>query len=125
MIGSSRALRVFAYAGPCDLRKSYDGLAGLVANELRRDLLDGDLFLFVNRRRNRAKVLFFDGTGVCIYMKRMDKGRFPAPWRRSVRELEMTMSELALFLEGAALLERMALSPQRISPSDLASSARI
>lgn len=125
MIGSSRCIRVFAYAKPADLRRSYDGLFAIATEEMKHNVLAGDLFLFVNKRRNRAKVLLFDGTGMCIYMKRMDKGRFAAPWRRSTEQVEMTTSELALFLEGALLLETIALSPTRISDRDLAVGSRI
>ena len=120
MIGSTRGVRVFAYAKAADLRRSYDGLYAIATEEMKCDVLAGDLFLFVNMRRNRAKVLLFDGTGMCIYMKRMDKGRFAAPWRRSTKQFEMTTSELALFLEGALLLETISLSPKRIMQKDLA-----
>lgn len=85
------------------MRKAYEGLSALVREQLGRDLLRGDLFLFVGRTRTRAKVLLFDGTGLCIFMKRLEKGHFAAPWERAKgdREIEMTMSELALLLEGA------------------------
>ena len=120
MIGLSRALRVYAYAEPVDMRKAYEGLSAIVRNELRRDVLDGELFLFVGKNRRRAKVLVFDGTGLGVYAKRLDKGRFAAPWERgSNGAIEMTLSELALFLEGAELLGRRSLSPPRITPEDL------
>jgi len=112
MIGSTRALRVFAYAAAADLRKGFDGLHGLVAAELGRDPLSGDCFLFVNRARTRAKVLLWDGTGLCIYQKRLEEGRFACLWERAAsREVELTLSELALFLEGSRLVGRVALSP--------------
>ena len=63
MIGTTRSLRVFAYAAPVDLRKGYDGLYGLVVGDLERDPLTGDCFLFVNRNRTRAKVLVWDVRG--------------------------------------------------------------
>lgn len=66
MIGTMGAYRVFAYAAPCDMTRSYEGLHAIVRNELGHDILDGDLNFFTNRRRNRAKVLYFDGTGRCI-----------------------------------------------------------
>ncbi|MCP4445832.1 MAG: IS66 family insertion sequence element accessory protein TnpB [Myxococcales bacterium] len=78
MIGSTRSIRVFAYAKRADLRRSYDGLFAIATQQMNQDVLAGDLFLFVNKRRNRAKVLLFDGTGLCIYLKGMDKGRFAA-----------------------------------------------
>ena len=63
MITPSRAVRVFGYPAPCDMRKGYDSLGALVRDSLEQDLLDGDMFLFVARNRKRAKVLFFDGPG--------------------------------------------------------------
>jgi transposase len=69
MIGSSRRLRVFARCQPTDLRKGFSGLYGLVLNEMDRDPTSGDLYLFVNRRRTQAKVLLWDGTGLCLYSK--------------------------------------------------------
>ena len=94
MIGSSRALRVFAYAAPCDMRKGYDGLEAIVRNELARDITNGELYLFTNARRRRAKVLLFDGTGLAIYMKRLDKGQFAKLWAAGDSVLSMTMPSL-------------------------------
>lgn len=120
MIGSSRAVRVWAYAAPTDMRKSYEGLSGIVRNELGRDILAGELYLFTNARRTRAKVLLFDGTGLCIYMKRLDKGQFAKLWRAEGSALSLTMSELALFLEGSDLVGRRTLSPAAITAEELA-----
>jgi len=121
MIGSTRAVRVFAYAAPVDMRKGYEGLSALVRNELARDILAGELYLFTNRRRTRAKVLLFDGTGLCIYMKRMDKGLFAPLWRsgQDGSALSLTMSELSLFLEGSQLVGRRELSPPALTQEDL------
>ncbi len=112
MIGSTRQLRVFAFGQPVDMRNGFDGLFALVANQLRRDVLAGDLFLFVSKTRKRAKVLFWDGTGLCIYAKRLEQGRFGAPWKNGMgTALQMTTSELTLFLEGSVLAGRIPLSP--------------
>jgi transposase len=118
MIGSTRTLRVWAYPAPADLRKGFDGLCGLVTQR-RQDPLGGDCFLFVNRPRTRAKVLLWDGTGLCVYHKRLEQGRFAALWApdgaaTAVRTL--TLSELSLFLEGCTLLTRTALSPGTVTP---------
>jgi transposase len=68
--------------------------------------------LFVNAPRKRAKVLLWDGTGLCIYAKRLEQGRFACLWRdATARVVQLTMSELQLFLEGSALVGRVALSP--------------
>ncbi len=109
MIGSTRKLVVYAYSEPVDMRKGYNGLQALVDGELRHDVTDGHLYLFVARNRKRAKVLLWDGTGLCIFMKRMEVGQFVAPWLRRVPT--MTVSELALFLEGSHALKDQSLSP--------------
>ena len=120
MIGSTRTLRVWAYPAPADLRKGFDGLQALVAQTLRRDPLSGDCYLFVNRTRRRAKVLLWDGTGLCIYQKRLEQGRFASLWAQAAAStVELTLSELALFLEGCALLARQRLSPGVVQPASL------
>jgi transposase len=113
VIGSTRRLSVYAYGQPCDMRKSYDALSGLVTRALGRDFLSGDVFLFVGRDRKRAKALFWDGTGLCLYAKRLEKGRFALVWQREegAGALQLTVSELALFLEGSELVGRAPLSP--------------
>ena len=120
MIGSSRNLRVFAYAKPADMRKQYEGLSALVRQELGRDPQSGDLYLFQNRLRNRAKVLHYDGTGLCVYAKRLDKGRFAPLWRDSIeKELPLTVTELQLYLEGNELVGRLRFSPPKVVEKDL------
>jgi transposase len=120
MIGISRAMRVWAYTSPVDMRKGYEGLGAIVRNELKRDIMAGELYLFTNARRRRAKVLLFDGTGLAIYMKRLDKGQFAKLWRGDGEALSMTMSELALFIEGSEFVGRRPLSPPAITHEDLA-----
>ena len=102
------------------MRKHYDGLYALVVSEMKADPLSGDLFLFTNSRRTRAKALLWDGTGLCIYQKRLERGRFALLWRRSDKEMfEMTLSELALFFEGSTLVGALRLSPPPTSPQVL------
>lgn len=109
MIGSTRSLRVFAYGKPADMRKGFDGLYGLVKGHLERNPLSGDLYLFVSGNRKRAKVLMWDGTGLCLYAKRLEKGRFAHLWGEDT--LELTVAELQLFLEGSALVGKVRVSP--------------
>ncbi len=113
MIGSTRQVSVYAYGAPVDMRKGFDGLSALVMNDLGRDPLAGDFYVFTNRTRKRAKVLLWDGTGLCIYAKRLEQGRFACLWREpsTAAPLHLTMSELQLFLEGSAFVGRMPLSP--------------
>jgi transposase len=120
ILGTSRAVRVFAYPEPIDLRKGYDGLYGLVKTGLGRDPLSGDLFLFVNKRRGGCKVLVWDGTGLCIFQKRLERGRFAALWREDGAVVQLTASELALFIEGCDLVGRRVLSPGIVKPKVLA-----
>lgn len=121
MIGSTRQVRVYAYRAPADMRKSFDTLGALVAQGLQRDVMSGDLFLFINRTRRRAKVLFWDGTGMCLFAKRLERGQFAAPWARPGEgPLTLTTSELALLLEGSELIARMPLSPPPYRPTERA-----
>ena len=109
---SGRRVSVYAYTSPTDLRKGFDGLAALVGQKLGRDPLSGDLFLFVSRNRIRAKVLHWDGMGLCVYAKRLEKGRFACLWESEKGEpLRLTTSELQLFLEGSKLVGKISLSP--------------
>ena len=125
MIGSTRQVSVFAFGSPCDLRKGFDGLYSLVREHLDRDPLSGDLYLFVNRGRKRAKVLLWDGTGLCIYAKRLEQGRFACLWRApGETSVTLTLSELQLFLEGSALVGRFPLSPPVFVHKTLAIGAR-
>lgn len=112
MIGSTRSVRVWVHATPTDMRKSFDTLGAIVRGAMARDLLSGDVFLFVGKTKKRAKALYWDGTGLCVFAKRLEKGRFFAPWDRPRKEpIVWTTSELALFLEGSEVVGRVALSP--------------
>ena len=122
MIGAGRSVRVWACTSPTDLRKGYNGLFGLVKYGLRREPLSGDLFLFVNRRRNSCKVLLWDGTGLCIFQKRLEQGRFAELWRDDDGPLRLTSTELQLFIEGCELIGRRRLSPREVVPISLAES---
>jgi transposase len=110
---------VYAFPTPTDMRKGYTGLFGLVRDVLHQDPLSGHMFLFVAKNKRSAKVLLYDGTGLCIFAKRLQSGCFVAPWERG-RDgpLEMTQSELALFLEGSQAV-RVPLSPRRFLPREI------
>ena len=108
----STSLRVFAKTSPTDMRKSFDGLVGLVEREMGQQVESGDLFLFFNRRRNCVKVLWFAGDGLGIWYKRLESGTFEVPRPTSSisdngstapAAVEMRLSDLALILEGIDL----------------------
>jgi transposase len=117
-----RRVTVYAYTGPADMRKGFDGLSALVVQGLQQDPLSGDVFIFVSRDRVRAKVLHWDGTGLCVYAKRLERGRFAQVWADDVAApLTLTVSELDLFLDGSTLVGRVALSPPALTTFSLAS----
>jgi len=121
-----RTVRVWAYGRPTDLRKGYNGLVGLVKQELHEDPLGGDLFLFVSRRRTGCKVLLWDGTGLCIFMKKLERGRFAELWGDgSGKTVRLTPSELALYIEGCTLVGKKSLSPAPITRNELAVDDRV
>lgn len=118
LIGSSRRWQVYAFTQPVDLRKGFDSLAALVREQLGRDPTDGSLYLFVSRNRIRAKVLLWDGTGLCLFSKRIEEGRFAALWKREKDgEVVLSMSELTLYLEGCEEVGKRPISPPEIDPN--------
>lgn len=92
-------VRVYLYGSPCDMRKSFNGLIALAKNALGQDPLSGHLFVFVNRRGNYLKALYWDRSGFCIWYKRLEQGNFISNWTR-VGALEMDYTGLKLLLEG-------------------------
>lgn len=111
---------MWAYDKPCDMRKSFNTLQALVESEMKGELSSGDLFVFVAKNRKRAKVLYFDGTGLCLFCKRLETGNFATPWRGPMsKRLELTMNELSLFIEGSEALGRVTLSPPLLRKADL------
>jgi transposase len=84
------------------------------------DDVPGDL-LFTNRRRDSCKVLLWDGTGLCIFAKRLERGRFASLWRDDGSVVRLTASELALFIEGCDLVGRRTLSPAALAIKTLVS----
>jgi transposase len=79
MISPPAGVRVWLAAGATDLRKGFDGLAGLVQNQLSEDPFSGQLFVFRGRQGDKIKVLWWDGDGLCLFAKRLERGRFIWP----------------------------------------------
>lgn len=103
----AKKARVYVYSEPVDMRKSYDGLYGLVRSN--GNPLSGDIYLFVSRDRTRAKALFWDGNGLNIWMKRLERGQFADVFSRD----QMSATELSLFFEGSSGVT------QKLSAEDL------
>jgi transposase len=88
---------IFLYDEAVDMRKSFEGLSALVEAAFPGTLLTGSLFLFLNRRRNLIKVLFWEGDGFVIWYKRLEQGTFPECFPKST---ELTRQQYVLLLEG-------------------------
>jgi transposase len=104
MITLPAAVRVFLHIPPTDLRKGFDALCGLVSTAFAQEPTSGHLFLFVNRRRDRIKILYWDRDGLAIWYKRLECGSFQLPRaRHDAVSIEMTATQLALILSGIDL----------------------
>ena len=102
MIGPHGHVRVFGYPKPCDMRKSFNGLHGLVVEVLRQDPQSGDFFVFINRRRDRVKVLLWEGDGLAIWYKHLQGGTFALPEAQG-DAVKLTAAQLSLLLGGIDL----------------------
>ena len=106
MIALSPQIRVFLYRRPTDMRKSFHGLIALTEAELKQDPLSGSLFVFVNRRRDRIKILYWGETGFCIWYQQLQQGTYQLPRHDSLDEqdtLEVSRAQLSLILDGIDL----------------------
>jgi transposase len=92
-------LRIWLYAVPTDLRKSFDGLSALVRTKLLEDPLSGQLFVFLNRRRTQVRILYFDRSSYCVWAKRLEQGRFHSDVTGGDKQ-RLSWSDLQLILEG-------------------------
>lgn len=102
MLSPGPATKIYLATGATDMRKSFNSLYGIVTGVLQRDPLSGHLFLFCNRRRDRIKVLCFDGSGLWICAKRLEQGTFHWPEARE-GVVELTAAQLHLLLGGLDL----------------------
>jgi transposase len=106
MIALPPQIRVFLYRRPTDMRKSFHGLVALTESALKQDPLSGSLFVFVNRKRDRIKILYWGQTGFCIWYQQLQKGTYQLPDEKSLEEhdtMEVTRSQLSLILDGIDL----------------------
>jgi len=101
---SSAVTRILACREPVDMRKSFDGLLGVVRSVLGEDALSPTLFVFFNRRGNYLKAVYFDRTGFCLFAKRLERGRFVLRGDEDRRVLGE--QEFRLLLDGIALGSR-------------------
>jgi len=117
VIALNRRTKIFVCKDPTDMRASYDSLFGRVKTVLEKDPFSGHLFLFVNKHRTSCKCLYYDGTGLVIISKRMERGTFSKINPFYPGEVVMTEAEFGLFFEGANLEKRFIESPREIKKS--------
>ena len=106
MITLGPATRIFLATGPTDMRKGFEGLSDLVRHRFKEDPLSGHLFVFANRGRSRLKLLYWDGSGLWVCAKRLEKGRFawpPPEGNPAPGALRILGEELTLLLSGIDL----------------------
>jgi len=95
--------RYFLYQSVADMRKSFDGLGGLVKQQMGLSVLTGDIFIFINKRRNQIKLLSWDKDGLCVYHKRLERGTFELPQSQNAPSITLTAQQLRFILEGIQL----------------------
>jgi transposase len=103
MLPISSQTRFFLYSEPTDMRKSFDGLSGIVSNELNGNPLSGDVYIFINKRRDRIKLLVWDRNGFWLFYKRLEKGRFQEINFKNKTGAYISYESLIMLLEGIDL----------------------
>jgi transposase len=100
------------------MRKGFDGLSGLVINEMGKDHLSGDAYIFINKRRTLVKMLLWDRTGFVIYYKKLSSGTFELPsWEEGIRQKELSVALLMMILEGIKI-SSVKMRKRYISPEE-------
>lgn len=112
MIAIPPGVRILVWAQPVDFRRGMDGLAATVQQALRHDPFGGEIFVFRSRRADRVKILTWDGSGLCLYYKRLEEGRFVWP---PVRDgvVRLSAAQMAMLLDG---LDWSRVRPRTIAP---------
>lgn len=102
MFSLERGLRYWLYSEPTDMRKSFHTLSGVVRNKIGADPMNGDVYIFVNKRRNRIKLLHYETGGMVIYSKMLDRGTFglPIPESKDVLTSSIRWDDLLKMVEG-------------------------
>ena len=104
MLNIASHTRIYAYTKPADMRKGFNGLSGIIRSEFQSDPTDGSLFLFVNRRRDRMKLLHFDGGGFWLYYRLLESGTFEQLVSKGDScRLQIGSTELTMLLSGVSL----------------------
>jgi transposase len=105
MFSFSSSLKIYLGVDPVDMRKSFNGLFAQVKGRLNRDPLDGAVYMFANRRRTLVKIIYWDGTGIWVLAKRLERGTYwwPSPGGGEPADLAIASESLAMILSGVDL----------------------
>ncbi|MCB9025530.1 MAG: IS66 family insertion sequence element accessory protein TnpB [Bdellovibrionaceae bacterium] len=117
MIAFNRTMKIYISKEPTDMRASYDSLFNKAKNVLNKDPFSGHLFVFINKLRSSMKCLYYDGTGLVIISKRLERSTFSKLNPFYKNEVVLTQAEFSLFFEGANLEKRFIESPLEIKRS--------
>jgi len=99
MLRFDGSVRIWLCTEPTDMRKSFNGLSALVKHQMKADPLNGQLYVFINRRKTQMKILYFDVSGYAFWCKRLESGQFVARYK-NVEKQSITFAELQCLLEG-------------------------
>jgi transposase len=103
MLQLSQNTRYWIYRHHTDMRKGFDSLCGIVSNQMHQNALSGDVFVFVNRRRTQVKLLIWEGDGLGLYYKRLEKGTYELPLQSKDSSINISAQQLMLMLHGISL----------------------
>lgn len=104
MFALSSSERYHLYSHPTDMRKSFDGLSGLIQNNLGYHPCNGDVFIFINRRRDKIKLLHWQGIGFTLYYKRLEKGTFEFPrYSKDTASISLSYAQIVMLIEGLSI----------------------
>jgi transposase len=104
MLHLSASCRYYLYSGQTDMRKGFDSLSGIVMQQMKLNALSGDIFIFINKKRNQVKLLLFEGDGFAMYYKRLEKGTYELPADHLAKDsIVISNQQLQLILQGISL----------------------
>lgn len=103
MLHLSASQRFFLFEGDADMRKGFDSLSGIVKTLMQKNVLSGDIFIFLNKKRNHIKLLHWEGDGFALYHKRLERGTYERPAAMDKVSTSVTHQQLLLMLQGICL----------------------
>jgi len=103
MLHLAASCRYFLFQGDADMRKGFDSLGGIVTTQMHQQVLTGDVFVFLNRKRNHIKLLHWEGDGFALYHKRLERGRYERPAETDAANQVVSPQQLLLMLQGISL----------------------